>query len=55
MKHTRTTYNPKYMKSQQRYPNVATKSYKLNKLVDYLLTAATTFGVVVAILFLATL
>ena len=55
MKQYRTTYNPKYAKHQQRFPNVATRSYKLNKLLDYLLTAATTFGVIVAILFLVTL
>ena len=55
MKHTRTAYSPKYAKKQQSYPNVATKSYKLNKVVDYLLTAATTVGVVVAVLFLVTL
>ena len=55
MKQRRTVYNPRYAKTQPNFPNVATRSYKLNKLVDYLLTAATTFGVVVAILFLVTL
>jgi hypothetical protein len=55
MKQNRTAYNPKYAKPQQRFPNVAARSYKLNKVVDYLLTAATTVGVVAAILFLVTL
>ena len=55
MKQNKTTYHPKYAKMQQRYPNVADRSYKLNKLIDYLLTAATAAGLVVAVLFLVTL
>ena len=55
MKHNKTTYRPKFAKKKHSYPNVATRSYKLNKFVDYLLTAATTVGVVAAVLFLVTL
>ena len=55
MKQRKTTYRPKYTKTYQRYPNVAARSYKLNKLVDYLLTVATAAGIVVAVLFLVTL
>ncbi|MBO5891741.1 MAG: hypothetical protein J6Q30_03405 [Oscillospiraceae bacterium] len=55
MKQNRTTYGPKYAKMQPRFPNTAARNYKLNKFIDYLLTAATTVGVVVAILFLVTL
>ena len=36
-------------------PNSATAAYRRNKLIDYLLTGATTLAVVVAILFLITL
>lgn len=55
MNQERNTYNNRYKTAQHRYPNAATRSYKLNKIVDYLLTAATTIGIVVAILFLAAL
>ena len=42
-------------KTRSPYPNAAAKGYHLNRLVDYLLTGATTLGIVVAILFLVTL
>ena len=37
------------------FPNSATATYRRNKIIDYLLTIATTIGIVVAILFLMTL
>ncbi len=37
------------------YPNAAEKGYKLNQILDYLLTGAAGFGVVTALLFLVSL
>ena len=37
------------------YPNAAAKGYKLNRLLDYLLTGAAGFGIVTALLFLVSL
>lgn len=51
MKNTSCTHH----RSAVRYPNAASGSYKLNRILDYLLTGATTFGIVTAILFLVTL
>lgn len=38
-----------------RYPNAATGNYRLNRVLDGILTCATTLGIVTAILFLVTL
>ena len=37
------------------YPNAAAKGYKLNRLLDYLLTGAAGFGIVTALLFFVSL
>ena len=52
MKQRTSIYNQKQIRTQYSFPNAATQGYRLNKIVDYLLTAATTLGIVVAILFL---
>ena len=48
---TKRHYNGAVQK-QVIYPNAATASYRYNKLVDYLLTGATTLGIAAAILLL---
>ena len=47
-------YSPKYAKAS-RYPNAASGSYRINRILDTLLTGATTLGIVTAIYFLVTL
>ena len=55
MKQQATIYHKKHQRTRSPYPNAAAQGYRLNKVVDYLLTGATTLGIVVAILFLVTL
>lgn len=55
MKQRAAVYHKRYTKTRYSFPNAAARGYRLNKLVDYLLTGATTLGIVVAILFLVTL
>lgn len=55
MKSRTAIYHKRYTKAQTPFPNAATQGYRLNKFIDYLLTGATTLGIVVAILFLVTL
>jgi len=53
-KHT-NNYRKNNIHARNPYPNAATSSYRINRIVDYLLTGATTLGIVVTILFLFTL
>ena len=55
MKQRTTVHHTRYRKTKNSFPNAATRGYRLNKFIDYLLTGATTLGIVVAILFLVTL
>lgn len=55
MKQRTVVYSKRYKKEHCPFPNAAIRGYRLNKFVDYLLTCATTLGIVVAILFLVTL
>ena len=55
MKQRTAIYHTSYARTQSPFPNAATRGYRLNKLLDYLLTGATTLGIVAAILFLVTL
>ena len=52
MKQRTGIYNKKPTRPQYAFPNAAAQGYRLNKFIDYLLTGATTLGIVVAILFL---
>ena len=55
MKTKETGYYAGYAKTRRNFPNAATQSYRVNRIIDCLLTCATTLGIVVAILFLFTL
>lgn len=48
------TYRPRRAQAK-RYPNAASRSYYIEKLTDRLLCCACWIGIVVAILFLATI
>ena len=55
MKTKTTVYHAGYTKTRRNFPNSASRAYRVNQIIDCLLTCATTLGIVVAILFLFTL
>jgi len=52
---TQKTYHNRKNTMASRYPNAASGNYRLNRILDGLLTGATTLGIVTAIFFLVTL
>ena len=55
MKRANHRHCNKIVRHRAAFPNAASAAYRYNKLVDYLLTAAATLGMVTAVLFLVTL